>query len=119
MNDSLFKEQFNGKDQQPQYFKLTGYINKIIYDENRQTFFAGCPTCKKKVQQESANYYRCEGCQKSLSPNELRMTYTITGKFQDQTDGVFISFIGEQGDSIMGGMKAGDFKEMKEKASFE
>jgi len=41
------------------------------------------------------------------------VTYTLVAKFQDQTDAIFVQFIGEQGDQVLG-IKASDFKEMKE-----
>ena len=62
--------------------------------------------------------FRCEHCSKSLSLSDVRFTYTISARFQDQSDAVYIQFIGEQGDQIMG-LPAKDFKDLKEQAGPE
>ena len=41
------------------------------------------------------------------------MTYTLTAKFADSTDGLFVSLIGEQADTIVG-VKGSDFRNMRE-----
>lgn len=41
------------------------------------------------------------------------MTYTVTAKFDDMTDGIFITFLSENADQIMG-MSASDFAKIRE-----
>lgn len=41
------------------------------------------------------------------------MSYTLTCRFQDATDGVILQLIGEQGDQVVG-INAADFRNLKE-----
>jgi hypothetical protein len=82
MMDSIHKDDaFMNGQSAGQYFKVSGYVMRIIYDENRQTYFIGCPDCKKKVNPERDTYYRCENCNKTYSEHEVRVTYTLVAKF--------------------------------------
>jgi hypothetical protein len=48
-----------------------------------------------------------------LSEQDARITYTLVGKFQDPSDGLFIQLLGEAGDAVVG-VKASDFRNMRE-----
>lgn len=51
MIDNIHKDDAFMNGQSPgQYFKLSGYLMRVMYDENRNMYFIGCPECKKKVQ---------------------------------------------------------------------
>lgn len=94
--DSLFKDdQMLSGQGQPQYFKLSGYVQRIIYDEQRQMYFTGCPDCKKKVTSERQGFYRCETCNKIIPEADVRVTYTIVCRFSDASDSVYVQLIGE------------------------
>lgn len=114
MMDTLFKDEEALRGQgQPHYFKLTGYVQRIMYDEQRSSYFIGCPECKKKLAVEREGLFRCETCNKSIPEHDARVTYTLTAKFADSTDGLFVSLIGEQADTIVG-VKGSDFRNMRE-----
>ena len=49
------------------YFKVSGYIMRVIFDENRMMYFTGCGGCKKKVQEIGNNMFRCESCNLNLN----------------------------------------------------
>eukprot|EP00347_Sterkiella_histriomuscorum_P012018 403370207 len=116
MSDTLLHENSDRNDKTaPQYFKLSGYISKILYDENRMMYFPGCPECKKKCSPQGDQYW-CEKCNKALNHNQVRMTYTVTAKFDDLSDGIFISFMSESAEPIMG-MPASDFSRIREDQS--
>ena len=55
--------------------------------------------------------FRCENCNK-IFPT-ANVTYTITALISDMSGSTFVSFLSENGDSIMG-VSAVDFKQMKE-----
>lgn len=63
------------------YFKVSGYLMRIMFDENRQMYFIGCSNCKKKVQEIGNQMYRCETCNLTLNEQQVRVTYTVVGKF--------------------------------------
>ncbi len=51
VTEQLFKDdQFMAGQGPPQYFKISGYVQRILYDDQRQSYFIGCPECKKKLQ---------------------------------------------------------------------
>ena len=50
-------------DKGQEFFKINGYISKIMYDEMRTMYYLGCPDCKKKVMEENGGY-KCENCNK-------------------------------------------------------
>lgn len=78
-------------------------------------YFPGCPECKRKCTQEG-DQYKCEHCNKFLNPNEIKLTYTVTAKFDDMSDGIFVTFLSENADAIMG-MSAVEFSKIKENQS--
>lgn len=47
-------------DKQTEFYKISGYISRIMYDDTRMMFYLGCPDCKKKVIEEYSGGYRCE-----------------------------------------------------------
>lgn len=67
-------------------------------------YFPGCPntSCKKKCSPEGNDIFRCEPCGKSYNEKDIRWTYTITCKVEDLSDSLYVSFISEQGEFIMG-----------------
>jgi ribosomal protein L37AE/L43A len=69
-----------------------------LYDDQRQSYFVGCPECKKKVMPERQGYFRCENCNKTIPEHDARVTITLAAKFNDCTDGMFVQLIGEQAD---------------------
>ncbi len=83
---------------QPQYFKLSGYVQRVIYDDQRQMYFIGCPECKRKVTHDRDGYYRCELCNKLYPEQDVRVTFTVTCRFQDASEALYIQLIGEHGD---------------------
>lgn len=96
MKESLYKDdQMMSGQGQPQYFKLSGYIQRILYDDQRQMYFTGCPECKKKVSLEKERFYRCEFCNKIYPEQDVRVTYTISARFQDASDSLFVNLLGE------------------------
>lgn len=57
-------------------------------------YFTACPECRKKVQQEG-HQFKCEHCNKYYTSNEVKITYTVTAKIDDMSDGVFTTFMSE------------------------
>lgn len=57
--------------------------------------------------------FRCEVCAKTITERDARITYTLTAKFQDPTDSMLLSIMGEQADNFVG-MSAADFRNMRE-----
>ena len=53
-----------------------------------------------------------------MNPSEVKMSYTFTGKFDDFTEGLWISFMSETGEQIVG-MPASEFANLKERMSPE
>lgn len=66
-----------------------------MYDEQRQTYFVGCPDCKRKIPPEREGYFRCEACNKVYPEHETRITYTLTARFYDPTEAIYLQLIGE------------------------
>lgn len=56
-------------------FKVSGFIAKILFDENRPMIYLACPVCKRKVTEDNIGYY-CEFCKKSH--NTCNPQYMIT-----------------------------------------
>ena len=110
--DQLYKDdQFmSGQNTQGLYFKLGGYVQKIFYDDQRMTYWVGCPECKKKVMPEREGFFRCETCNKTYAEQDIRVSYTLSCKMQDPTDGLIV----HAADTVVG-MKASDFRHMREK----
>jgi replication factor A1 len=91
MMDTLYKDdQILSGQGQPAYFKLSGYIQRVMYDEQRQSYFIGCPDCKRKVAGEREGFFRCDYCAKSFAEQDVRVTYTLAARFQDSTDSIFL-----------------------------
>ena len=61
--------------------------------------YLSCPTCKKKVTDESAGYY-CEKCAKNYP--EATPMYNFAVKLSDFTNSVTVQCIGEVGEAFMG-----------------
>ena len=81
MTDAIVKDDaFMHQQNSAVYFKLSGYMMKVIFDDNRQTYFIGCPECKKKLNSDGSNY-RCENCDKSFNEKDAKVTYTLVAKF--------------------------------------
>jgi hypothetical protein len=58
-------------------------------------YFTGCPECKKKVSLEKDRFYRCEFCNKIYPEQDVRVTYTMSARFQDASDSLFVNLLGE------------------------
>jgi replication factor A1 len=78
-------------------------------------YYYGCPDCKKKVLEENVGY-RCENCNKVHG--NANLNYTYTAKVSDFTGSIFVSFVGEIGESILE-MNSSEFKSFKENHSLE
>lgn len=78
--------------------------------------YNSCPDCRRKVQDEPVGY-KCEHC------NKIHMTmiptWMLNVKLSDLSGSFFVSFPRELGDTIMGGISAREFQEMRERASAE
>lgn len=92
------------------YMRIQGTVVHIMDQADRPMYYLSCLTCKKKVQQE-ANGYRCEGCQKSYE--EAKPQYNFSVKLSDYSDSIFISILGETGDTILG-MTAKEYVDLQE-----
>jgi hypothetical protein len=75
---------------QPLYFKLSGHVSRVVYDDNRQIYFVGCPECKRKVTPDREQYFRCEICQKTMHESETRITYTLTCRLSDSSEAFYV-----------------------------
>lgn len=62
-------------------------------------YYLGCPECKKKVLEENAGF-RCENCNKVHAT--VNVNYSFSAKISDLSGNMFVSFMGEQGDTVMG-----------------
>lgn len=100
-------------DRGQEFFKISGYIGRIMYDDMRQMYYLACPECKKKVIEEHGGY-KCEQCGKIFQ--QCNTNYTYTAKINDFTGGQFFQFMGESGDNVMG-MPASDFRTFKENST--
>ena len=84
-----------------------------MYDETRMMFYLACPECKRKVIEEMGGF-RCEKC--NLVHGTCNVSYSFTAKITDLSGNVFLSFMGDTGDTIMG-MTGAEFKRYKENHS--
>lgn len=91
------------------YLRVQGYVMHISDQMDRQHYYLSCVTCKKKVIQESAGYH-CENCQKTYG--DANPQYNFSAKIGDYSDAIYISFLGEVADSLLG-MTAKEFCEMQ------
>lgn len=95
--------------QQTRFYKISGFVKMIFNDE--KILYLSCPDCRKKVIEEDG-HWRCETCDKLHSTN--LPTYMLSALISDVSGNVMVQFPRELGDSIMNGMSASDFKEMKD-----
>ena len=100
----------NNQSTDATFFKVSGYISRIMYDEQRMMYYLACPDCKKKVLEENAGF-KCENCGKIY--NQANPTYVVSAKLNDLSGSIYPSFMGETADIIMG-CNALTFKDMKE-----
>jgi hypothetical protein len=77
-------------------------------------YYVACVECKKKVQQDNGGY-RCEKCGKIVN---TYVNLTLTAKILDMSGGLWVSFIGEQAEKLLG-MPSQDFKKFRETHSVE
>ena len=82
----------------------------MIFNDEK-ILYLSCPDCRKKVIEEDG-HWRCETCDKLHSTN--LPTYMLSALISDVSGNVMVQFPRELGDSIMNGMSAADFKEMKD-----
>lgn len=62
-------------DRGQEFFKISGYISRIMYDDMRMMFYLACPDCKKKVLEEAGGF-RCETCNKVHQTCNTNYVYT-------------------------------------------
>lgn len=84
-------------EQKAKFYKISGFVQRVIVDE--KMCYNACSVCKKKVLDEPAGY-RCENCDKTYQ--SMVPTYTINAKISDLSGSIYISFMREAGDAIMG-----------------
>lgn len=92
------QQSFNGVmggQQQSMFFKISGYVSRVYYDEQRTPFYMACPECKKKVLEE-ANGFRCENCTKFYQ--NANPTYNFSARVSDYSGSIVASFLGEVGE---------------------
>ena len=82
----------------------------MIFNDEK-ILYLSCPDCRKKVIEEDG-HWRCETCDKLHSTN--LPTYMLSALISDVSGNVMVQFPRELGDSIMNGMSASEFKEMKD-----
>ena len=77
------------------------HLSWVFTDETleRKLFYIACPSCKKKVSDESGGYY-CLNCQKSYE--NATPTYNFTIKISDPSGTLTCNILGDVGDSILG-----------------
>ena len=75
-------------------------------------YFVGCTECKKKCQVEGS-MYKCENCNKYFNQNDVKLTYTVNARFDDFSDQMYVSFLSESAETIMG-MSALEFSKIRE-----
>ena len=104
MNDEQF---LNNPDGTAQYFKLSGYLSRIMYE--RSIYYEACPECKKKVApNDTSNGYYCERCQKAFP--YCNPSYNFTCRVGDFSGNVYGQVMGEPvGDQLLG-MSARDMR---------
>ena len=61
--------------------------------------------------------YRCENCNQMLQTADTK--YNFAAKIADTTGALFVSFLGDHGDEVMGGMSAADFRAFRRDATTE
>jgi replication factor A1 len=79
----------------------------------KKLFYLGCPTCKKRVNDE-ANSFKCEKCNKSITaPNVVLMSSL---KLLDSTGSIFVSIFGEKAEKLfkVTGEEIKSYKDNKE-----
>jgi replication factor A1 len=84
-------------EQKTKFYKISGFVQRVIVDE--KMVYNACSVCRKKVLDEPAGY-RCENCDKVYQ--SMVPTYTITAKISDLSGSIYISFMRETGDPIIG-----------------
>ena len=80
------------------FFKMSGYLLKVLSDEQKPPYFLGCPLCKRKLSQSLS----CDYCLHSFSESEVRVTYMFAAKFQDFSDSIYLQFIGDSCEPLIG-----------------
>lgn len=84
---------------------MRGQVTHISYEgknseEQRSFYYLACVSCKKKVVDDGGSY-RCESCQRTY--DQANPTYKFSFKFQDYSDSLYLSCLGEAcGEAIMG-----------------
>lgn len=109
INQSL--QDANDTDQ-AHFFFINGYVSKIF---NQDTiYYQACKECNRKVIEDSGGF-RCENCGKNFA--DYTPTYMFTAQISDFTDSIRVTFPREQGNTLMGGMSAFDFRKFKDEKS--
>ena len=86
---------------------MNGYLSRIKNTD--RIYYLACPNdnCRKKVHEDNGRY-RCDNCNTYIDkPNA---TYFFTAKISDFSESLYVNFVREQGEAIIG-MPAGVFKE--------
>jgi replication factor A1 len=79
----------------------------------KKLFYLGCPTCKKRVNDEASSF-KCEKCNKSITaPNVVLMSSL---KILDQTGSIFVSIFGDKAEKLfkVTGEEIKSYKDNKE-----
>lgn len=100
------------------FYQVRGQVTHISYEgknseEQRSFYYLACPSCKKKVHEDNGTY-RCESCCRNY--DNCNPTYKFSFKFQDYSDSIYLSCLGEStGDAIMG-MPCAELYQMEDQA---
>ena len=84
------------------YFTVNCWVSWIFTNQNnpeKQMFYMGCKTCKKKVYDEHEGY-RCDKCNKIYQ--EAVPSYNFSVKVQDLADSILLQCLGEVGEAFLG-----------------
>lgn len=92
-------EFLNNPNAEPRIFKVSAMISRIMAD--RPLFYESCPECKKKVTpNDHSNGFYCVRCQKAFE--KCKYAYNFTTRIADFSGHVYVSALGDQGDSLIG-----------------
>lgn len=108
MNDADF---LGGQLPAVKYYKFAAECQRIIYESDRMLYYASCPDCRKKVNPEGEEGFRCENCNRVFS--DCKYLYNFTARVGDFSNSFYVQFLGDIGDQLLG-IPAKQLKEMKE-----
>lgn len=109
---SNLKDAFN--DIAEKCHKVKVYITQFNHSD--KNFYAGCPKCKKKLQETNENTFKCPTC--NVIVNEPSYYYTVSFRVKDCTSDQFVDCYGPVAEKILN-VKSEEYKNILSNSNLE